>query len=139
MRKYQKSKYIFFIVEGVWGIFIIKTFLKYFYPPPGVNILHYSQILHLGKVSYFSELREEFFYIWVRALFFREKLGVLQSSNMIFWKLFPSISNLIVLGDISPPEIFPWLTSMVKVRVGKMSPLYRNYDFPVLKGEDFPL
>ena len=42
-------------------------------------------------------------YIWVRALFFREKLGVLQSSDMIFWKLFPSISNLIVLGDISLP------------------------------------
>ena len=33
----------------------------------GVNILHYSQIIHLGKVSYFSKLREEFPYFWVHA------------------------------------------------------------------------
>ena len=29
----------------------------------GVNILHYSQITHLGKVSQFLDIREEFPYL----------------------------------------------------------------------------
>ena len=36
---------------------------------PGRNILHYSQILPLGKIYYFSELREEFIYFLVCSLF----------------------------------------------------------------------
>ena len=57
------------------------------YLKSGVNILHYSQILHLGKVSYFQEPREEFLYFGVRAQFCRESLNLLQANEPL--KLFP--------------------------------------------------
>ena len=51
---------------------------------PGVNILHYSQITHLGKVSNFLEIREEFPYFSVRVLFCHEiaKLPVIYTEDV---------------------------------------------------------
>ena len=53
----------------------------------GVNILHYSQITHLGKVSNFLEIREEFPYFSVRVLFCREiaKLPVIYTEDVYSW------------------------------------------------------
>ena len=43
MRKYQKSEFLLLIPDGVWGLFLIETFLKNCAPPPLFsNVLNWN-------------------------------------------------------------------------------------------------
>ena len=65
------------VVVGV-GVFFYHETPNFNHNFPGVNILHYSQIIHLGKVSNFSNFWEEFLGLQLRALC--RKLAVLCNS-----------------------------------------------------------
>ena len=71
--------------------------------PLSVNILHYSQITHLGKVSHFMKFREEFPYFFVRALFCRQSLnfplGVPSKKQTVYLK---TLSKLRLTPSLLP-------------------------------------